>query len=35
MKKGELLGHVEWMWHDTCVQGYQKSLIIMNNQLCF
>ena len=22
------------MWHETCAQGYQKSLIIMNNQLC-
>ena len=23
------------MWHDTCAQGYQKSLFIMNNHLCF
>jgi len=35
MKEGEWLGHVQCVWHETCIQGYQKSLIIMNNQLRF
>jgi len=34
-KKGEWLGPVEWMWHGTRVEGYQKSLFIMKNGLCF
>jgi len=34
-KEGEWLGHVEWMWHETCVQVYQKTIIIVNNQLHF
>jgi hypothetical protein len=33
-KEGDLLCHVECMWH-TYIQGYQKSLFIINNQLRF
>jgi len=28
-KEGEWLGHVEWMWHETCAQVYQNFIIIM------
>jgi len=31
--KGDWLGHVEWMWHETCMEGYQKSINTMKNQL--
>ena len=24
IKEGEWLGHVEWMWHETSVQGYNE-----------
>ena len=32
-KKSDWLLNVEWMWHETCAQGYRKSLIINNCNL--
>jgi len=34
-KERKLFCRVERMGHETCVRVYEKSIIIMNNQLCF
>jgi hypothetical protein len=31
--ESDWLGHVEGMQHETCLQVYQKSLIVLNSQL--